>query len=90
MHGLSLKHNMRSLYDLNRICKQVTFKDKPSENDLQNYNCFSFEKYGYAKEVYRILSEPFTLTDNEWIEVCGGSSSFGGCRIGNRIEVYID
>ncbi|MCM1060095.1 MAG: hypothetical protein NC452_07350 [Eubacterium sp.] len=90
MPSLSLKRSVRSLDDLNKICKQVTFKDKPSENDLQNYNCFKFEKYGYAKEVYRILSEPFELTDDEWVEICGGSSHFGGCRIGNRIEVYID
>lgn len=90
VHGLSLKCNMRSLDDLNKICKQFTLQDKLSENDLQNNNCFSFEKYGYAKEVYRILSEPFDLTDDEWIEVCGGISNFGGCRIGNRVEVYID
>lgn len=90
MPSVSLKRSVQSLDNLDKICKRITLPDKPSENDLQNYNCFSFEKYGYAKEVYRILSEPFKLTDDEWIELCGGSSNFGGCRIGNRIEVYID
>lgn len=90
MPSVILKRSVRSLYDPDKICKRITLPDKPSEDDLQNYNCFSFEKYGYAKEVYRILSEPFELTDDEWIVICGGSSNFGGCRIGNRVEVYID
>ena len=31
MHGLSLKRNMRASDDLNKIYKQFTLQDKPSE-----------------------------------------------------------
>lgn len=81
----------RPLEELRAISKRVSNPEQLTAEDLKRFNCYQFMGSAYASNNYKILSEPHTMTDEEWIElVDGGGYNFGGRRNGNTITVYID
>lgn len=68
-----------------------TKKYDVTQDDLQNYMCYTQKKYGYGNITYKVLSNPFNFTEDEQALICdGGNLCFGYRKLGNLITIYTD
>jgi hypothetical protein len=81
-----LEHKIKRCY----VNPRTRLLDCTSE-DMEKYCCFISEGHGYANIRYRILSNPYNLSNDELALVCdGGNLCFGYRMDGDVVVVYID
>lgn len=102
--GWAFKPNENELYEENlAIYKKLAPKAKliwlnfytkkydVTQDDLQNYMCYTQKKYGYGHITYKVLSNPFNFTEDEQALICDdGNLCFGYRKLGNLITIYTD
>jgi hypothetical protein len=77
--------------DLEPKAKQFSSKNKPTEEDLNQFTCYECAGHGYAHTKYRILSNPHKLSTLELALICdGGNLCFGYRMEGGLIVIHTD
>ena len=72
--------------------KSKQFYDcQPTDEELKILTCYQKVGYGYGNTKYKILSNPFNLTELELALICdAGNLCFGYRKESNYIVIYID
>lgn len=62
-----------------------------TSDDMEKYCCITSAGHGYANTKYRVLSNPYNLSNDELALACdGGNLCFGYRMDGDVVVVYID